>query len=128
MIAFATLTGAESAAARQGGIESPIRIERCAVDSRTLLTDPFNSIRTNAVTGVSVRFVNARNVAATRVTLLLRYVGLTESIEATGTFAEGRAIDRTLTAFTAVDYSSAAADCRVASAVFADGTRWDAMR
>jgi hypothetical protein len=43
-----------SARAQEGGVGIPVSIERCAVESRALLTDPFNSIRTNVVTGISV--------------------------------------------------------------------------
>jgi hypothetical protein len=83
-------------------------------------------MRVNSVSGVSVRFTNLRDVAATALTFVLRYTGSTESIEEHGAFAGGRPIDRTLPAFTGADYTAAVADCRVTSAAFADGTTWDA--
>jgi hypothetical protein len=108
--------------------DGPIRIERCAVDSRTLLADPFNSARTNLVTGVSMRFTNLRDVAATRLTVALRYAGSAESVAARGTFPPGRPVDESVPAFVGAAYVGPSADCRVTTAAFADGTTWGAAR
>jgi hypothetical protein len=125
IVAGVVFVAPAAAPAGQSGGERPIRIERCAVESRTLLTDPFNSIRTNLVTGISVRFTNLRDVAATRLTIVVRYAGSSESIAERGAFAGGRPFDRTVPAFTGDAYAGASADCRLASAAFADGTTWD---
>jgi hypothetical protein len=114
--------------ARQDAPGQPIRIESCAANSRTFLLDPFNSERVNLVTGVSVRFRNVSDVAATRLTILVRYAGATESIDRSGNFAAGRLVDQTVTAFTGAPYAGAAANCRLTAAVFADGTTWNAAR
>jgi hypothetical protein len=118
----ACATGGESV------VDPPIRIVHCAVESRTFLADPFNSARTNLVTGVSIRFTNLRDVAATRLSVALRYGGSTESSVATGTFISGRLVDRNLPAFVGAAYAGTQADCRITSAAFADGTTWDATR
>ena len=59
-------------------LDRPIRIERCAVESRTYLSDPFNSMRANVVTGVTVRMTNLRAQPLTRVTIEVRYAGSTK--------------------------------------------------
>jgi hypothetical protein len=114
--------------ARQDEPEGPIRIESCAANSRTFLLDPFNSERVNLVTGVSVRFRNVSDVAATRLTILVRYAGATESIDRSGNFAAGRLADQTVAAFSGAPYTGATADCRLTAAGFADGTTWSAAR
>jgi hypothetical protein len=109
-------------------VEAPFRVERCAVDSRTLLVDPFNSIRSNAVTGVTLRLTNERHVDATRLTIVVSYAGTSKAIAVNGPFPAGRSFERSFPAFSGDAYASATADCRPTSAAFADGTTWTAAR
>jgi len=105
---------------------APIRIERCAVNVRSFLQDPFNGMRMNFVSGISLRFVNVRDVAATRVNISLHYQGATETMVAGGTFAAGDLIDRDVAAFSAALYAGPSPNCSVTSATFADGSTWSA--
>ncbi len=102
-------------------LDRPIRIERCAVESRTYLSDPFNSMRANVVTGVTVRLTNLRAQPLTRVTIEVRYAGSTQASTQSGLFAAGRPVERLLPLFGGDPYLGASADCRVTSATFADG-------
>jgi hypothetical protein len=128
-VILAVPAGLATVEARQNvNSAAPIRVERCAVDSRTVLVDPFNSIRSNSVTGVSVRLTNERKADATRVTIVLSYAGTSESIAVNGPLAGGRSFDRSFPAFTGDAYGGASANCRVTSAAFGDGTTWNAAR
>jgi hypothetical protein len=128
LVACVGRAAAATAPAGEARIDRPIRIERCAVESRTFLWDPFDSMQANLVSGISIRFANRRDVAATRLTFGLRYAGSAESIVENGTFAPGTMVDRNLPAFVGHPYAGASADCCVQSAEFADGTTWEEVR
>jgi hypothetical protein len=103
---------------------APIRIERCAIESRSVDPDPFNGFRSQLATGPSIGFSNRRSVASTDVRIAVRYQGTLVTIVERGIFAPGTRIERTSSDFSGVLPGSDSADCRVVAAKFSDGTLW----
>ena len=102
--------------------DSPLRIERCLVISRSELLDPLNSLRIDFVTGLGVRFVNLRHATASTVRFTFRYQGETVVVTERGTFATGLPIERTYATFAGQVSGGRAADCNVSQITYDDGT------
>jgi hypothetical protein len=103
----------------------PITIHRCTVDEAAALENPKFGVHNSYAAGIVIGYSNARDAAATEIRFGVRYAGKSLTFVDRGTFAAHAKLNHEFTQFTAV-YSGAQVDCRVLSASFADGARWDA--
>lgn len=126
MVVALPLTSCVAAAEQRsaGADASPIRIERCAVLSRSVLQDPLNGLRMEFVSGIAVRLRNIGRTSVASVNMMFGYQGSSRTIVDRGTFAPGSSVDRTYETFAGMTSGSDVAACRVVSVTFTDGTIW----
>ncbi len=103
-----------------------VRLERCAVQTRSVLQDPLNGLRVDFVSGLVLRFVNLSRVQATLVRFTVRYQGSIETVTDRGAFATGIPVEHTFAAFAGTVYGAEAARCSIVWATYADGSSWSA--
>jgi hypothetical protein len=105
--------------------QAPISIDHCSVDEAAAIENPKAGPHTSFADGIVIGYTNERDATATEVRFAVKYAGKTLSFADRGTFAAHAKVSREFTKFTAV-YNGSKVECRVLSATFADGTRWDA--
>jgi hypothetical protein len=126
LAAAAIATAAAAPAAAQSTVafnNDPVRIQHYSVGSSSVPVSSWGgNLGFASSANVSISFVNARGVAATRVEFALRAGKATEILVDKGTFSPGTSITHEF----AVDsqFSDASA-LQVVGVTFADGTSWE---
>jgi hypothetical protein len=104
---------------------APIAIDRCTVDEAAAIENPKIGFRSSTVAGIVVAFTNERDAPANEVRFRIRYGGNKLTFVDRGTFAPHAKLSHEFSKFSVV-YEGSSVDCSVLSAVFSDGSRWDA--
>lgn len=125
LIVLAALTYGAAADA-QPADAPPVRIEGCSVSGQAVMQNPKIGLRLPRVSGVTIAYVNERDIIATEVHFRVRYQGETGTLVDRGSLAPGKKITREFTTFNAIFNGSGSVDCAVTSVVFADASHWDA--
>jgi hypothetical protein len=104
---------------------TPIAIDHCTVDEATAIQNPKVGVHPSTVDGIEIGYTNESDAGAVEVRFRVRYGGKPLTFVDRGTIAAHAKVNREFSNFSLV-YLGSSVECRVLSATFADGTRWDA--